>query len=118
MGNPLPAPYLAGTGTGKKFYPWARGRVRNFTRCPCRGGHGYVLPAPNPPHCHPYDRYISRLLFLLFLKKNIQLLSFKNKRTRISVIREHFLPVVFLAFQVQPHPGDRQFRNNHLHFVQ
>jgi hypothetical protein len=46
------------------LYPWvtryppdtrrARGRVRNFTRCPCWGGHGYALPAPNPPHCHPY----------------------------------------------------------------
>jgi hypothetical protein len=54
MGNPLPARYPAGTGTGKKFYPWARGRVRNFTRCPCRGGHGYALLAPNQPHCHPY----------------------------------------------------------------
>jgi hypothetical protein len=46
MGNPLSARYLAGTGTGKKFYPWARERVRNLTRCPCRGGHGYALPAP------------------------------------------------------------------------
>jgi hypothetical protein len=48
MGNPLPTRYPAGTGTGKKVYPWARGRVRNFSRCPCRGGHGYALPAPLP----------------------------------------------------------------------
>jgi hypothetical protein len=46
MGNLLPARYPTGMGPGGDFYPWVRGRVRKFTRYPCRGGHGYALPTP------------------------------------------------------------------------
>jgi hypothetical protein len=35
-----------GTGTGK-----------NFTRCPCRGGHGYALPAPTRPIAIPINHH-------------------------------------------------------------